>query len=548
VNLGAKPVSETPQALPAGLRLGDGDRYEIRQRIGIGGMAEVYKGVDTRLGNRIVAIKTLSASVAEHPFAARMRSLFIQEAQALSRVKDENVVDVLDFGTAADGTPYMVMEFLNGMDLGVFLKKNKQVTIEQAVDVMLGVCAGVHACHLAGIIHRDLKPANIFLTRTLKGELTKVLDFSVAKVPIARSTPPADQMKTDLIVGTPTYMSPEQALGKPANELSDQYSVGALLYRCLTGRPPQGVLPRPRELRPEIPERLEAVILRALEAIPDKRFATVHDLGHGLLPFASSAGRGRWRPYYRTPPLPVDPTTTGSFSPSSTPPANPVVAAEPASVPSAPATVAANYDFKAHERTTSLDSDAKNGRLPEGARPTGTTAVNQEPLSGSATSASGALTTVDVPISVATGLSGADRVATVPPSEARPTSPSVARGRRRFLAAFGAIAVLVLAVTLAGLRSTRRHDVPSVAPAAPEWTRTAAPASAPPVVPPPAVKEPAPPPAAVQGNAAPTVTAPEPPVRDRAPSPAPPRPKRRHQPKSTTETIQYGSDGMPILH
>jgi serine/threonine-protein kinase len=521
------------------LRLGDGDRYEIRQRIGIGGMAEVYKGVDTRLGNRIVAIKTLSASVAEHPFAARMRSLFIQEAQALSRVKDENVVDVLDFGTSADGTPYMVMEFLNGMDLGVFLKKNKQVTIEQAVDVMLGVCAGVHACHLAGIIHRDLKPANIYLTRTLKGELTKVLDFSVAKVPIARSTPLADQMKTDLIVGTPTYMSPEQALGKPANELSDQYSVGALLYRCLTGRPPQGVLPRPRELRTEIPERLEAVILRALEAIPDKRFATVHDLGHGLLPFASAAGRGRWRPYYRTPPLPIDPTTTGSFSPSATRPANPVVTAEPASVPSAPATVAANYDFKAHERTTSLDSDAKNGRLPEGARPTGTTGT---------TSASGALTTVDVPISVASGLSGVNRVASAPPSEARPTSPSMARGRRRFLAAFGAIAVLVLAVTITGLRSTRRHEVPSVAPAAPEWTRTAAPPSPGPVVPHPEVKEPVSPPGAAEGvNPAPTVTAPEP-VRDRAPSPPSPRPKRRHQPKSTTETIQYGSDGLPILH
>ena len=304
---------DTPQALPIGTRLGDGERYEIRQRIGIGGMAEVYKAADTRLGNRIVAIKTLSASVAQHQFAARMRSLFIQEAQALSRVKDENVVDVLDFGTAADGTPYMVMEFLNGTDLGVFLKKNKQVTIEQAVDIMLGVCAGVHACHLAGIIHRDLKPANIFLTRTLKGEQTKVLDFSVAKVPIARSTPTVDQAKTDLIVGTPTYMSPEQALGRPANELSDQYSIGGLLYRCLTGRPPQGVLPRPRELRPEIPERLEAVILRALENQPDKRFATVHDLGHGLLPFASSSGRGRWRPYYLTPPLPVDPTTTGTL-------------------------------------------------------------------------------------------------------------------------------------------------------------------------------------------------------------------------------------------
>ena len=402
VQLGAKRVTETPQALPVGTRLGDGERYEIRQRIGIGGMAEVYRAVDTRLGNRIVAIKTLSASVAQHQFAVRMRDLFIQEAQALSRVKDENVVDVLDFGISSDGTPYMVMEFLNGTELGVFLKKNKQVSVEQAVDIMLGVCAGVHACHLAGIIHRDLKPANIFLTRTLKGELTKVLDFSVAKVPIARSAASVDQAKTDLIVGTPTYMSPEQALGRPANERSDQYSIGGLLYRCLTGRPPQGVLPKPHELRPEIPERLEAVILRALEAQPEQRFATVYDLGHGLLPFASASGRGRWRPYYRTPPQPVDPTTTGTLPRLPAPTAGLTGAAEPATSPSVPATVAGQYDFKAHERTTSLDRDGRIRKLAEAALSTKTTAVEGTvPIVAPSLGASGAISSIDVPISEA---------------------------------------------------------------------------------------------------------------------------------------------------
>jgi serine/threonine-protein kinase len=536
-------MTDTPQALPIGTRLGDGERYEIRQRIGIGGMAEVYRAVDTRLGNRIVAIKTLSASVANHQFAERMRGLFIQEAQALSRVKDDNVVDVLDFGTSSDGTPYMVMEFLNGTDLGVFLKKNKQVPIEQAVDIMLGVCAGVHACHLAGIIHRDLKPANIFLTRTLKGELTKVLDFSVAKVPIARASASADQAKTDLIVGTPTYMSPEQALGRPANERSDQYSIGGLLYRSLTGRPPQGVLPRPSELRPEISDRLEAVILRALEAQPEKRFATVYDLGHGLLPFASASGRGRWRPYYRTPPQPVDPTTTGTFPRLPAPSAAATGAADPATAPSAPATVAANYDFKAHDRTTSLDRDGRIRRLAEAAFSTKTTAVDQGgPVAAPSTVAPPPITSVDVPMSDATTGPSASIPPGVPPRTGVTTSssPSAVRGRRKFVALFGAIAIVVLAVTVVGIRSTRHHE-PSPPPAPPAWTRTAAAPPPPQVAPdaPRSTEVPVAPTTPDLGAASATPPAPMNP---------PTRAKRRHHPQPSTETIQYGADGLPILH
>jgi serine/threonine-protein kinase len=505
-------------------------------------MAEVYRGVDTRLGNRIVAIKTLSASVAQHAFADRMRNLFIQEAQALSRVKDENVVDVLDFGISSDGTPFMVMEFLSGTDLGIFLRKNKQVSIEQAVDVMLGVCAGVHACHLAGIIHRDLKPANIFLTRTLKGEVAKVLDFSVAKVPISRSTPAAEQLKTDLIVGTPTYMSPEQAMGRPANELSDQYSIGALLYRCLTGRAPQGVLPRPRELRPEIPERLELVMLRALEARPEKRFATVHELGQGLLPFASPSGRGRWRPYYRTPPLPVDPTTTGSFQLKAAQPVGPPPIPEPPSAPSvAPSTVAAQYDFKAHERTTSLDSDARRGEVPEAARPTKPTAVAPAASAGSMSSVSAVATSIDIPISEAGAPSIVGRRPEIAPSESELRSLSSARGPRRFFGAFAAIALLVLAVTIAGVWSVRRHHPPVPAPVAPEWTRTAP--TAPPAPSPARVPEaPASPSTTTAGAASDRAEPASEPAAPAAP------PKRRHRATPRIDSIQYGADGLPILH
>ena len=343
-------VSEK-EGFPVGTRIGDERRYEIRERIGKGAMAEVYKAVDTRLNNRIVAVKTLSASVETHVYRDRLRTLFVEEARALARIKDDNVVAVLDSGVTPAGTPYMVMEFLGGQDLAQLLKQEKILPVERAVDVILGVCAGVHACHLAGIIHRDLKPANIFLDVTLKGEQTKVLDFSVAKIPIGHDEDEKDRTRTDLIVGTPSYMSPEQALGKPANELSDQYSVGALLYRCLTGRPPQGVLPRPREDRPEIPEGLEQAVLRAMDARPEVRFPTVYDFGRALEPFASPMGRGRWKPYYTTPPVAVRAAVfAGPIGAVQVPSQNRPLA-------DTSTTSVKPYDFKAHDRTTRVDQD-----------------------------------------------------------------------------------------------------------------------------------------------------------------------------------------------
>jgi serine/threonine-protein kinase len=499
-------------------------------------MAEVYRAVDTRLGSRVVAVKTLSASVAEHPFAEKMRGLFIQEAQALSRVKDENVVDVLDFGTADDGTPYMVMEFLNGTDLGVFLRQNKHVTVDAAVDIMLGVCAGVHACHLAGIIHRDLKPANIYLSRTLKGEQPKVLDFSVAKVPLSRPAGDPDQAKTDLIVGTPSYMSPEQALGRPANELSDQYSIGALLYRCLTGRPPQGVLPRPREVRADIPERLEETIMRALDPTPERRFKTVHELGHALVAFASPAGRGRSKPYYRTPPRPIDPATTG---PLPTEAFNQVRAAlaDPVTAPSAPATVGAPaHDFKAHERTTVPSSDGVASAFAEAAASTTSTAVDVSP-SMLRRAASAEPSSIDVVFSEARPASDLRQ----PTSAPAPSSATGARGdRRRVVLAASVGAAIVIAVTAATIRLRDRPAVP-VAPSPPAWTNK----PPEPVPPPPSPSPAAPAPAAAEP--APTEMKATPAEEEARPA-SPPARRAKHRRALSGSAIQYGADGLPILH
>ena len=531
-------MADLPQTLPAGTRLGDGDRYELRQRIGVGGMAEVYRAVDTRLGSRIVAVKTLSASVAGHPFAEKMRALFIQEAQALSRVKDENVVDVLDFGTAADGTPYMVMEFLHGMDLGVFLKQTKRVSVETAVDIMLGVCAGVHACHLAGIIHRDLKPANIYLSRTLKGEQPKVLDFSVAKVPLARPVADADQAKTDLIVGTPSYMSPEQALGRPANELSDQYAIGALLYRCLTGRPPQGVPPRPREVRADVPERLEEIVLRALDPTPAKRFRTVHELGHALVAFASAGGRGRWKPYYRTPPRPIDPATTGPL------PADPlrlVRSGDGATAPSAPATVAApEYDFKAHERTTVPSSEVAMAKT-DAAATTKSTAVELVLSSDLLSTSEAPASSIDIPISEVASVS---RAKPIDHSGGRSVVTDAKVSRPRVVVAAIAATAVVVAVTVTTIR-LRAGGPRSVAPPSPPaWTTK----TVPPVPGPLPAAQPATPRWTPNDtNAAPPVAAPEQPAATERAAEPPRRTKRkRHEPAGGA--IQYGEDGLPILH
>ena len=545
-------MSDPAPALARGIRLGDGGRYEIRHRVGVGGMAEVYKAIDTRLSDRVVAIKTLLASVATHPFADKMRKLFIQEAQALSRIHDENVVDVLDFGASEDGTPYMVMEFLRGVDLGVFLKRTKDVSIEQSVDVMLGVCAGVYACHLAGIIHRDLKPANIFLSRTLKGQQPKVLDFSVAKVPIARSAELIEQTRTDLIVGTPSYMSPEQALGRPANELSDQYSIGALLYRCLTGRPPHGVLPRPREVRPEMPEELELVILRTLEPAPETRFATVHELGHRLVPFASPAARERWKPYYHALPQPFDTNTTGSISREA------VRAAASADPPSLATTApAAPYDFEAHDRATSIDPAAQSIVELEPASSTRPTAVDHPPRSNPSTSDSPFATIVDSPPS-APRVAPAERRSSAiegrQPDDATRSSrrSSVDKDRTKILAGFGLAAVLVIAVATAGaMRLERRPDRRA------SFARPAAQSSA-------LVSTPPPVPAALPMQTAsgtpPNVPVPKPDSTLVAPAVTPTsvrsngvleqseRPRRRRSRPPALDTIQYGADGLPILH
>ncbi|MEP6654273.1 MAG: protein kinase [Myxococcales bacterium] len=450
--------------LPAGTRLGDGDRYEIRRKVGQGAMAEVYQAVDRRLNNRIVAVKTLSASLADHKFTDKMLALFIEEAQALSRVRDDNVVAVLDSGTDAGGTPYMVMEFLNGRDLSGLLREEKQLSVERTADIMLAVCAGVHACHIAGIIHRDIKPANIFLERTAKGEQPKVLDFSVAKIPVSR-----DQTRTDLIVGTQNYMSPEQALGRPADELSDQYSIGALIYRCLVGKPPQGLLARPREIRPEIPQELETILLRTMDPIPANRYPSVHHLGHDLLAFASIVGRLRWNSYYASPPAAV-PVTIDRPSGAS--------AGIEADIDAT--TKGEPYDFGIHERTTRAETPPRGVDTSSPERTPSSDDDGPPTLNAKPTIDARRPPTPSSPddISISEAASPALSSRSTAANESSSSKAVSARSRRhRVVTAsiVGSVAVLVAAFGTARLVGAGRR-APTV-PLPPAWTRTEEPAA-----------------------------------------------------------------------
>jgi len=288
------------------------DRYELHELIGEGGMGAVYRAVDSRLG-RTVALKTVVPQRSGVGLTDELRQRFMREALAASKVEHRNVVQVIDFGVTGDGTPYLVMEYLRGEDLGVVLRKSREpLAIEYVADLMLGVCAALRACHQLGIVHRDLKPSNIFLAETDTGHEIKVLDFGVSKAPMADELTQEGQ-----ILGTPQYLSPEQVNGKVGPE-SDQYALGVLLYVCLTKRLPfeehqnlsllraieVGRFRGPRAHRSDIPEALEAIVLRAMHTNPEERFESVHVLGQRLWDFASSRGQVEWKNYYfHSPPV-----------------------------------------------------------------------------------------------------------------------------------------------------------------------------------------------------------------------------------------------------
>jgi serine/threonine protein kinase len=271
-------------------------KYKILKKIGEGGMGSVYIA-DQEPINRKVAIKVLLGKLAEDEVAVKR---FEQEAKAISKMQHPNTVTIYDFGKTEDDRLYIVMEFLKGKTLTQVLREQTVLAPPRACKIMRQVCGSLADAHAAGIIHRDLKPDNIFLSEVGGDpDWVKVLDFGVAK--LADSEGAGTLTQTGMIFGTPKYMSPEQAEGRPIDYRADIYALGVVMYELLAGRPPfmadtpVGLLlkhisepPAPfSRVRPDlnIDPRVEAIVMKSLEKNPDRRQQMVSELANELAAF-----------------------------------------------------------------------------------------------------------------------------------------------------------------------------------------------------------------------------------------------------------------------
>ena len=257
------------------------DRYEILEKVGTGGMADVYKSKDHTL-NRYVAVKVLKQEFSEN---ANFVSKFRVEAQAAAGLMHPNIVNVYDVGEEK-GIYYIVMELVDGITLKNYIGKKGNLGYKEAVTIALQVSMGLEAAHRNHIIHRDIKPQNIIISREGK---VKVTDFGIAKAATSDTI-------TSNVMGSVHYTSPEQARGGFSDEKSDVYSLGVTLYEMLTGEVPfdgestvaiairhiQEPMPSPRKLNPDIPYSVEQIVLKCCEKSPDRRYQNMQELASDL--------------------------------------------------------------------------------------------------------------------------------------------------------------------------------------------------------------------------------------------------------------------------
>jgi serine/threonine-protein kinase len=287
--------------------------YRITRLIGEGGMGAVYEAVQLRL-NKLVAIKLMARDLAANREAL---ARFHREAEITSHLGHPHLVNVIDFGQAESGEPYLVMEYLDGEDLDHRLRRVGRIPVETVVHVVKQVASALNAAHDQGVVHRDLKPGNVFLLQ-VPGEpdFVKVLDFGISKMKAART----QLTKASAVIGTPNYMSPEQATGmvEEVDHRTDQWSLACIAWEMLLGRGPfvadevaallyQIINLDPHPLAPRVPglsPAVETVLRRALSKRPADRFPSMREFSHALEAAASG------RPTDATPaPVAVSPAT-----------------------------------------------------------------------------------------------------------------------------------------------------------------------------------------------------------------------------------------------
>jgi eukaryotic-like serine/threonine-protein kinase len=277
-------------------------KYRVERVLGVGGMGVVVAAHHLQLDERVALKFLLPQAVRSATSVAR----FLQEARAAVKVKSEHVARVTDVGQLENGAPYMVMEYLEGNDLGAWLEKRGVMPVEQAVDFVLQACEALADAHSLGIVHRDLKPANLFCIQRSDGQLSiKVLDFGISKITTAGEAGHG-MTKTSMLMGSPLYMSPEQMkLTKGVDARADIWSLGVILFELVTGHPPfnaeavtelaikVAMEPPPplRQFRPDAPQGLEQVIAKCLEKDRAKRFQNVAELAIALKDFGTKSAR-----------------------------------------------------------------------------------------------------------------------------------------------------------------------------------------------------------------------------------------------------------------
>jgi serine/threonine-protein kinase len=329
-------------------------RWRLVQRLGEGGMGEVYAAEPVEGGSR-VAVKILRAEYLGEP---TVLARFLEEGSTCMRLIHPNIVRMLEYTSAEDGSPYLVMELLEGVPLGAYTQNGGRVPMAQAVPILQGILAGLAAAHAQGIVHRDLKPHNVFLTRGAEGTfVVKVLDFGISKVMEAAGGM-GSRTRTGMLLGTPAYMSPEQIKNaRDVDQRADLWSAGVMFYEMLTGRV---AFPAPTEYarlaavlasEPEAVERIDPAlsplgpfIARSLRKNRDERFPSALEMARALVAAApniaqrndGSVGRitaAAALPLSRLPEVP------SVFAPSqlaAVPPTAPAAAATHPSVPPTP--------------------------------------------------------------------------------------------------------------------------------------------------------------------------------------------------------------------
>jgi serine/threonine protein kinase len=279
------------------------DKYRVERVLGEGGMGYVVAAYHLKLDQR-VALKFLKPEALKH---AHVVQRFAREARAAAKIRGEHVARVIDVGDLPSGAPYIVMEYLEGEDLGQRLHQRGSLPVQEAVGYLLQACEALAEAHAAGIVHRDLKPPNLFLARTAgRIPILKVLDFGISKALDETQEGGRNLTSTSMIMGTPHYMSPEQLRSsRDVDQRSDIWALGVVLFELITGQPPFDgenatavitsiVVEQPRtlfELRPDAPPELWSVLQRCLAKSRTERFASVLELARALAPFCAERAR-----------------------------------------------------------------------------------------------------------------------------------------------------------------------------------------------------------------------------------------------------------------